>query len=188
VTVLDLSDEQLGRDRQAAGYHGFQVTTLHGDMRDLSAFADASFDIVWQVYSINFVPSVKPVFREVSRVLKPGGIYFVQFHNPFTQSLDDDAWDGEAYPLKARYLDGEDLTLLFPHWDVNQPDGSRVRLPSPHEFRHTLSTFLNALVGCGFILLGLWEWMRSDKDPEPGSWAHFTQIAPPYLSTFWRKS
>jgi len=187
VTVLDLSDVQLERDRQAADYHGYHVTTLHGDMRDLSAFADATFDLVWQVYSLNFVPSVKPVFREVARVLQPGGIYFVQFHNPFTQSLDNESWNGEAYPLKDRYLDGADLTFLFPNWDVEQQDGSTVRLDSPHEFRHALSTVLNTLVSSGFNLLGLWEWMRSDKDPEPGSWAHFTQIAPPYLSTFWQR-
>jgi len=188
VTVLDLSDVQLERDRQAAEHHGLQVTTLHGDMRDLSAFADHSFDVVWQVYSINFVPSVEPVFREVARVLKPGGIYFVQFHNPFIQSLDNDAWNGEAYPLKGLYLDGEDMSHSFPHWDVEQPDGTTVRLAGPHEFRHTLSTVLNTLVGYGFILLGLWEWIRNDENPEPGSWAHFTQVAPPYLSTFWRRN
>jgi SAM-dependent methyltransferase len=187
VTVLDLSDVQLERDRQAAEHHGLQVTTLQGDMRDLSAFADHTFDVVWQVYSINFVPSVEPVFREVARVLKPGGIYFVQFHNPFMQSLDNDAWNGEAYPLKGLYLDGEDMSHSFPHWDVEQPDGTTVRLAGPHEFRHTLSTVLNTLVNSGFILLGLWEWMRSDENPEPGSWAHFTQVAPPYLSTFWRR-
>jgi SAM-dependent methyltransferase len=178
---------QLERDRQAAEHHGLQVTTLQGDMRDLSAFADHTFDVVWQVYSINFVPSVEPVFREVARVLKPGGIYFVQFHNPFMQSLDNDAWNGEAYPLKGLYLDGEDMSHSFPHWDVEQPDGTTVRLAGPHEFRHTLSTVLNTLVNSGFILLGLWEWMRSDENPEPGSWAHFTQVAPPYLSTFWRR-
>ena len=37
-----------------------------------------------------------------------------------------------------------------------------------------------------FILLGLWEWMRADENPEPGSWAHFTQVAPPWFSTFWK--
>jgi len=185
VTVLDLSDVQLERDRQAAEHHGLQVSTLHGDMRDLSAFADHTFDVVWQVYSINFVPSVEPVFREVARVIKPGGIYFVQFHNPFIQSLDNDAWNGEAYPLKGLYLDGEDMSHSFPHWDVEQPDGTTVRLAGPHEFRHTLSTVLNTLVNSGFSLLGLWEWTRSDENPEPGSWAHFTQVAPPYLSTFW---
>lgn len=187
VTVLDLSDVQLERDRQAAIHHGLNVTTVHGDMRDLSAFPDDTFDLVWQNYSINFVPSVEPVFREAARVLKPGGIYYVAFANPFVQGVDDNGWNGASYPLKELYRDGADMTVIFPHWDVEQPDGSTVRLPGPHEFRHTLSTVLNTLVGNGFILLGLWEWTRSDQNPEPGSWAHFTQVAPPYLMTFWER-
>lgn len=186
VTVLDLSDVQLERDRQGAAHHGLAVTTIQGDMRDLSIFPAGTFDVVWQVYSINFVPSVEPVFREVARVLKPAGIYFIQFANPFVQSVDNDAWDGQVYPLKDLYRDGEDLSQQFPHWDVAQPDGTKIRLVSPYEFRHTLSTVLNTLVQDGFILLGLWEWMKEDDNPEPGSWTHFTQVAPPYISTFWR--
>ena len=85
VTVLDLSDVQLTRDRQAAAHHGLETETLQGDMRDLSMFPDDHFDLVWQPYSINFVPSVEPVFREVARVLKPGGIYYLSFANPFVQ-------------------------------------------------------------------------------------------------------
>ena len=186
VTVLDLSDVQLERDRQAASHHNLNITTLQGDMRDLSVFSEDSFDIVWQVYSLNFVPSVEPVFRGVRRVLRPGGIYFVQFANPFVHAVDDEAWDGSAYPLKHPYIDGEDLTSYFPTWDVTQPDGTKVTLPGPYEFRHTLSTVLNTLVSNGFVMLGLWEWMRLDENPEPGSWAHFTQLAPPWFSSFWR--
>ena len=188
VTVLDLSDVQLERDRQAAAHHGLKVTTHQGDMRDLSIFPTGCFDVVWQVYSLNFCPSVEPVFREVARVLKPGGIYFVQFANPFSHAVDDEAWDGQAYPLNRPYIDGEDLTRYYPHWDVTQPDGSSVRLPGPHEFRHALSTVMNTLVGNGFIFLGLWEWMRGDENPEPGTWPHFTQVAPPWFDTFWEKS
>jgi SAM-dependent methyltransferase len=186
VTVLDLSDVQLERDRQGAEHHGLTVTTIQGDMRDLTIFSTDAFEVVWQVFSINFVPSVEPVFREVARLLEPGGIYFLQFANPFVQSVDDEAWDGKAYPLKDLYRDGEDLSKQFPHWDVAQPDGSKARLASPHEFRHNLSTVLNALVQNGFILLGLWEWKKGDENAEPGSWAHFTQVAPPWFSTFWR--
>jgi hypothetical protein len=42
------------------------------------------------------------------------------------------------------------------------------------------------MAGNGFILLGMWEWMKPDEDSQPGSWAHYTQVIPPYLSTFWR--
>jgi SAM-dependent methyltransferase len=36
-----------------------------------------------------FHPSVEPVIAEVRRVLKPGGIYFLQFANPFSIGIDN---------------------------------------------------------------------------------------------------
>ena len=71
VTVMDLSDTQLARDRKEAGHHGLQLRIEQGDMRDLSRFPDDSFDVVWQPYSVNFVPSVEPVYQGVARALKP---------------------------------------------------------------------------------------------------------------------
>src|SRR5215475_329264 len=56
VTVVDLSPEQLERDRQMAQHYNLAITLLEGDMRDLSALAQSSFDIVYQPYSLNFVP------------------------------------------------------------------------------------------------------------------------------------
>jgi hypothetical protein len=110
----------------------------------------------------------------------------VQFANPFVHAVDDEAWNGEAYPMTHPYLDGEDLSRHFPNWDVTQPDGTKVTLTGPHEFRHTLSTVMNTLVANGFTFMGIWEWMQHDENPMPGSWAHFTQIAPPWFSSFWR--
>jgi SAM-dependent methyltransferase len=186
VTVLDISDVQLERDRRGAAHHGLHTKTIQGDMRDLSVFSEDAFDVVWQPYSINFVPSVEPVFEEVARVLKPGGVYYVSFANPFVHAIDDEAWDGTAYPIFRPYIDGEDLTHYFPHWDVDQPDGEKIKLASPHEFRHTLSTVLNTLAKNGFIFLHLQEWVQPGENPEPGSWTHFTQVAPPWFDSFWR--
>ncbi len=187
VTVYDLSDVQLERDRQGAAHHNLKVATIHGDMRDLSGLPADDFDIVWQPYSINFVPEVNSVIRGVARILRPGGIYYLQFANPFVQNVDDEAWNGSAYPLNGTYRDGEDLSVYFPHWDVDQPDGTRIQLESPHEFRHTLGTMMNTLVRYEFSFLGLWEWMKRDDTPVPGSWAHFTQIAPPWFDSFWQR-
>jgi SAM-dependent methyltransferase len=186
VTVLDLSDVQLNRDRVGAEHHGLEVETIQGDMRNLSIFPADFFDIVWQPYSINFIPSVEPVFQEVARVLKPGGIYYMGFANPFAHSVDDEAWDGDAFPLCRPYHDGEDISRYFPHWDVYQQDGEVVKIDSPHEFRHTLSTVLNTMVKNGFIFLHLQEYMVYEDDPKPGTWAHFTQVAPPWFDSFWQ--
>jgi SAM-dependent methyltransferase len=155
-------------------------------MRELSALPYHSFDIIWQVYSLNFVPDIEPVFRGAARVLKHGGIYFLQFANPFVHSIDEEAWDGKGYPLRHPYVEGEDLSELYPDWDVDQDDGTTIKVPSPHEYRHTLGTVINTMTANGFVLLGLWEWMKKDESPEPGSWAHYTQVAPPWFSTFWK--
>ena len=185
VTVFDLSDVMLERDRAAADHHGYPVTTTQGDMRDLSVFADNRFDVIWQSISLNYSPATGPVFDGVKRILRPGGIYRVAIQNPFSYALSS-YWTGEGYLLRGRCIDGEEVTYYQPTWKIEQDDGSEVELPTPRLFRHNLSTVLNGLASRGFILLHLDEWTREGENPEPGSWIHFTQCSPLFLDTFWQ--
>ncbi len=180
VTVFDLTETQLERDREAAAHYGLDVRTVQGDMRDLSAFDDDSFDLVHQAHSINFVPDPLPVFREAARVLRPGGLYMLSCSNPFVHGLYE-RWNGEGYVLNAPYEDAE-IEGDDPHRKFEGFDGSEKRVVGPREFRHTLGTLLNGLAGLGMVLLGLWEDGTDDTDLEPGSWGHFASIAPPYLT------
>ncbi len=181
VTVLDLSEVQLARDQEAARHYDLAIRTVQGDMRDLSLFGEASFDVVWHAHSINFVPDAGQVFREVRRVLRRGGLYHLDFHNPFNHGLDERDWTGEGYVLKLPYLDGE-IPLSDPYWEIEDDRGERARVMGPREFRHKLSTILNGLLELGFVLLGFWEEPRVDGDPTPGTWEHFLQVAPPYCA------
>jgi len=183
VTVLDLSETQLQRDREAAAHYGVQITVAQGDMRDLSRFGEASFDVVWHAYSINFVPEARPVFRQVARVLRPRGLYRIQFTNPFVAGIDEEDWNGQGYPLKRPYVDGSDLWEDLT-WDVDGGDGVIRRIAGPKEFRHTLSTVVNGLAELGLVILGMWEDTSEDPNAEPGTWEHFKSIAPPLLA-FW---
>ncbi len=187
VTVLDLAETQLERDRQAAAHYGVDVETVQGDMRDLSCFASASFDVVWHAHSINFVPDPVAVFGQIARVLKRGGIYYVSWHNPFVMGMSEEEWDGRGYPMKHVYQDGE-VIYDDPDWDVLREDGSRVRVTGPREFKHTLSTFTNGLIGLGFVILGIWEEERGDPAAEPGSWLHYLAVTAPYLGLWTRLS
>jgi SAM-dependent methyltransferase len=186
VAVLDLSDEQLNRDKKAALHHGLKIQTIQGDMNDLSMFDESFFDIVWQPYSINYSPTVQPVFREVMRVLKNGGIYYVAFANPFAMTIKNESWNGVGYLFQGSYTDGEDISKYQSEWSIPQQDGSIVNVDAPHQFRHTVSTVLNTLSTCGFTFLLLQERMRSESHPEPGSWIHLTQVAPPWFDSFWQ--
>src|SRR5262249_47633909 len=74
VTVVDLAGGKLEGDRKAVAYYGYDVATVHGDMRDLSCLEDDSFDLVFQGNSMAYVPAVREVYAEVARVLRLHGI------------------------------------------------------------------------------------------------------------------
>lgn len=179
VTVIDMSDAQLEQDRIAAEHYGLDIRIEQGDMRDLSRFADNSFDLVWHAYSINFVPDAKVVLQEVARVMRPGGLYYFQFSNPFLKGLEETDWNGEGYVMKRPYIDGDELIFADDSWDV---DGEKVL--GPREFNHALGPVINTLVGSGFVIRGLWEDaenLQGDLQAEPGSWEHFVAFSPPYM-------
>ena len=183
VTVFDISETQLTRDREAAHHFGLPVVTVQGDMRDLSAFANDSFDVVWHAFSISFVPDARPVLSEVSRVLRASGRYRIEFPNPFVVGLDEQDWNGQGYPLRRPYIDGAQYWDRDPMWDIHTEDGETERVLGPREFRHNLGTLVNALVELRFVILGLWEEL-GDPGAEPGTWDHFKAVAPPWL-TIW---
>ena len=184
VTVFDLSEAQLSRDLEAADHYGLIIETHQGDMRDLSRFGASRFDIVHHAHSISFVPDPLPVFQEVARIVKDGGLYRLRCNNPFAHPLTDieSSWNGEGYVLKDRYVDGAEIIDDDPYWEVLGPDGATRRVRGPREFRHTYTALINGLIEQGFTILGLWEDRSTEADPDPGSWDHFFAVAPPWMT------
>jgi SAM-dependent methyltransferase len=183
VTVVDISETQLKRDRQALDHYGFEATLIQGDMRDLSCFETDVFEVVWHAFSINFIPDPYKAFDEVCRVLRPGGLYRLEWHSPFSMGVDERDWNGKGYPVYMPYIDAE---MVFENnfWDIHDEDGTVRQVEGPREFKHTLSTVINGLIGRGFNLLGLWEERTKDPNAELGTWEHFKHIMPPWI-TVW---
>jgi SAM-dependent methyltransferase len=156
-------------------------------MRHLDHFPSHAFDLVYHAYSINFVPDVRPVLAEVARVLRPGGQYRIEWANPFVQTIESEQdWTGEGYLLRFAYVDGRELTDLYPNWTHLQEDGTLRLLPSPREFVHSLSTMINSLAHQGFVITHCREATGDRPEAEPGTWDHFLRVAPPYL-TLWAR-
>jgi hypothetical protein len=126
------------------------------------------------------VPDCAPVFDQVTRVLRPGGLYRMQWNNPFTIGTEETDWTGTGYLLKHRYADGE-IQFSSPDWVITYDDGTTRRVEGPREFNHTLSTVINGLIGRGFVLKGLWEERTQDPDAAPGTWEHYKAYAPLWL-------
>jgi SAM-dependent methyltransferase len=187
VTVLDLSPEQLERDRAAAAHYGTRVETLRGDMRDLSALHGAGFDLVWHPYSINFVPDARAVFREVARVLRGGGLYRLMCANPSVMGASPKDWDGRGYALAHTYAEGEVVTTADESWVYEREP--RAQAPPSREYRHGFDTIFGGLAGQGFRLLRATEDVSTYPDPsaEPGTWPHFVSVVRPWLALLSRR-
>ena len=151
VTVFDNSPAQLAQDRLVAEREGLDVKTFEGDMRDLSRFADESFDLVFHPVSNVFAPAVRPVWREAFRVLRHGGLLLAGFNNPamYIFDLEDERQDRLEVKYALPYSDVESLN-----------DGAREKLLAsgrPLEFSHTLADQLGGQLDAGFRLTALYE-------------------------------
>jgi SAM-dependent methyltransferase len=182
VTVFDLSEEQLERDRAAAAHYRKEVVTLRGDMRDLSALHGADFDLVWHAYSVNFVPDARAVFREVARVVRPGGLYRFMCANPFVMGASTKDWDGRGYTLTQTYADGAEVGGVDEAWVYERM--GREGVPPPREYRHGLGAIVGGLTAHGFRLLEASEdeSMHPNASAQPGTWDHFVSIVRPWLT------
>ena len=154
VTVIDLARGQLRGDREAAAHYGYEIATIHGDMRDLSPLGDESFDIVYGT-AMCYVPNAQQVYREVARVLRTGGLYRSDWHQPALQFV---TWDGNGYRVAKPYAEKID----------RREDGGI-------EFRHYMDDILNGLLEVGLSIRqveDLSRHVKPDSQAPEGSWAH----------------
>lgn len=151
VTVFDNSPKQLGRDEEVAARDDLSLRTVLGDMRDLSAFADGSFDVLFNPVSNLFCPDLAPVWSECFRVLRPGGILLVGFVNPDLYIFDVAALD-QRRELVVRHR--------IPNSTLNLSEEERTAAygpESPIEFSHTLTEQIGGQAAAGFVLTHLTE-------------------------------
>jgi SAM-dependent methyltransferase len=156
VTLLDNSPAQLAQDRAVAEREGLAIRLEQGDMRDLSRFADRSFDLVFHPASNGFVPDIAPVWRECFRVLRPGGRLLAGFVQPALHLFDDADLDRGVFEVRHA-LPYSDLESRTPgQLALMQAEGE------PLSFGHTLEQQVGGQLVAGFHLVALFE----DRWPE----------------------
>lgn len=104
-------------------------------------FADASFDVAFTAYgAIPFVADLGALFREVHRVLRPGGRWVYSTLHPIRWVFPDDpGWDG--------------LKVTMSYFGASayvERDGAGT--PVYAEFHHPLAEQVNDLVAAGFCI------------------------------------
>ena len=157
VVSFDLADDQLALDQRVAEREGLSIRCVRGDMTDLSAFADASFDLVFHPVSNVFIPELARVWRECHRVLRPGGALLAGFMNPALFMFDHDEADRSGELIVRHTLPYSDLACLAP--EVLQ---AQVARGEALNFGHSLEAQLGGQIDAGFAIVGLYEDQGND--------------------------
>jgi SAM-dependent methyltransferase len=148
VTIFDNSPAQLARDQEVAEREGLDLRTVEGDMRDLSVFADESFDLIFHPVSNLFIHEIRPVWKEAYRVLRHGGSMLSGFMNPLFYIFDYEDMDKGNLIVKHK----------IPYSDIEVYGMDQLRNEDrPAEFGHSLSDQLAGQLDAGFAIHGLYE-------------------------------
>lgn len=177
VTVVDISPGMLDGDRRELSRRGLTgVRLIRGDMTDLSTLADASFDLVVQPVSTCYVPDVRPVYREVARVLRGDGIYVSQHKTPTNLQTSLRCNRRNRYEIEHPYREGIRIETAD-----RGPAASRLRESGAIEFLHRWDHLLGGLCQSGFVITDVTEPEHHVPDAAAGTFEHRAGSIAPYV-------
>ncbi|WP_340608365.1 class I SAM-dependent methyltransferase [Xenorhabdus bharatensis] len=159
VTVLDLSIKQLEQDRMVAERDELRIETVQGDMRDLSIFANETFDFIFHPISNLYIPDVNPVWQECYRVLKAKGKLLASFFNPVVfvgERNQEHIQQGIIKPLYK--MPFSEMDVLTPEQILDKNQKQEVFV-----FGHSLTDLIGGQLRVGFRLIDFYE----DWQPHP---------------------
>jgi SAM-dependent methyltransferase len=171
VTVVDLSQSQLELDRQVAAERRLELQTVEASMDDLGMFEARAFDIVIQPVSTCYVPQIGPVYREVARITRPGGLYISQHKSPTSLQADVEP-SARGYELLEPYYRSGPLPPVV---------GSPHREEGTLEYLHRWEEIFGLLCRAGFVIEDLIEPLHAAAGAERGTFAHRSRYVVPYV-------
>ncbi|MGQ0837780.1 class I SAM-dependent methyltransferase [Actinokineospora sp.] len=145
VVGLDLSAGMLRYGAAANIATGIEVPLVRANAERLP-FADGAFDLACSAFgAVPFVADVGAVFREVARVLRPGGTWTFAVTHPMRWIFPDDPGP-DGLRVTGSYFD------RTPYVEVDAAG-----TPTYVEHHRTLGDYVGALTAAGFTLFDLIE-------------------------------
>ena len=133
VVGVDASEELINIAKKKYPKNTFRVA-----LAENLPYAENSFDAVYSKYAIMTSADLKPIFKEVARVLKPGGEFVYLATHPFRQYL-------ELKDLSSDYFKQKEVKLncLGGTVEINEPTHTFNNYLSPDFFQHfTIKIFV----------------------------------------------
>ena len=161
----------LELDRQVAAERRLAVRTVEASMDDMPALAAGEFDIVIHPVSTCYVPAIGPVYREVARVTRAGGLYISQHKTPASLQADVSAVTARLRAQRA----------VLSRWPTAGGRRQPHREEGTLEYLHRWEELLGLMCRAGFVIEDLLEPLHAREGAEPGSFGHRSRFVAPYV-------
>jgi SAM-dependent methyltransferase len=184
VTVVDLSPAMLELDRQVARERKLPIQAIQGSMDRLDMLAAEAFDIVIHPVSTCYLPDIALVFREVARVVRPGGIYISQHKSPISLQSSTSIGAGSKYWIEHSYYRTDPVPVIA------EPNSNsrRLRERGAIEYLHRFEQIIGGICRAGMVIEDFVEPMHADELAESGSFGDRARFIAPYLRIKARKT
>ena len=179
VTVVDLSDGMLELDRKILQSLKFNARLIQNCMTCMPMLRAEEFDLVVQPVSTCYVLDIASVFREVSRVLKPNGLYVSQHKQPINLQASLKVREGK-YTV--------DTEIGKSARSVPQDEPSPLREPNTQEIAHSLESILGGICRNGMVIEDVLEPDHANRQSGIDSMGHRCRFISPYLRIKARKN
>ncbi len=147
VAGQDLSEVQLAFARTLAKTEDVSVEFVQGSAEDLSAFEDASWDVVFSAYAFQYVADMARSLAECNRVLILGGRLVFSLDHPFRDCFWDEEDDEHVLFPARSYFDTRPTD-----WRFGGHTGALMR-----SYHRTTADWIDLLTAAGFRLIRLLE-------------------------------
>ncbi|MGV3484564.1 MAG: class I SAM-dependent methyltransferase [Planctomycetaceae bacterium] len=183
VTVVDLSAAMLELDRQVARERGLSIRAIQASMDQLDMLAGGGFDIVIHPVSTCYLPDVGPVFCEVARVLRTGGLYISQHKSPVSLQASLEISGDARYRLDHTYYREDPI----PASSESSAVARRIRERGAVEYLHRLEQLIGGICRAGMVIEDFIEPVHADESAGPNTFGDRARYIAPYFRIKARK-
>jgi len=172
VTASDLSSRQIKNAGRTAENQGWDIPFLQADSMTLEGVPEIAFDLVYTSNGAHvWISDLELMYRNVHRVLKPGGTYLFFDTHPFHRPFRD-----------CGFRWHKQLKIQKPYTEI--PEGE-------NEYHWRVEDYMRALVGAGFSIEDFRECMAREDDLMGHAW-HYNSYEEREKEKFarydWRKN
>lgn len=147
VTGVDLSPRSLEIARDLARQCGLEARFVEADVQHAADAVEDTFDVVYtSIGTVTWLPDLTAWARSISRLLRPGGTFFIRDGHPMLYALDDERSD--LLVVRHRYFPSE-LSQTWVDTYSYTGDQTPIEHARTYEWPHSLAEVIGSLLAAG---------------------------------------